>query len=497
MNELFLTIVNMSISASWIILAVVVLRFILKRMPKWISVLFWGIAAVRLILPFSFESAWSLLPSAKTIPLDIEMNTAPAINSGIKAVDQVVNPIISGINTPQNGDSVNPLQVTIAVLALLWAFGAAVFYGYILFSYCRLHRSMHTAVLYQENIFQSEKVKSPFVLGIFKPKIYLPFAIDEQEAAYILAHEKAHISRKDHLWKLIGCILLGIYWFNPLVWLGFILFCRDMELACDEKVIKELDQGQKADYAQALLSFSLNSPVGLLAFGEVGVKERIKAVLKYKKTAVWFVGISIVICALIAACFLTDPVAKNEDVLRLKDRDTPNGGHFVLYEVNLGNQAMSGTLYAEQWIKGECVRSSPVVLTQDVEEIQIGVRARSENNAVVGMDLQIETDEYGGSLLTYFDFSQAFSGEYNTIGWGFTSFELNEEINFTAGEDLILASIVFDMGNGARVFPVERLNEEPKYLHEAEHMIVVRASFSSEELGVQKAEETGLPMEIS
>ena len=310
MNELFLKIINMSISASWLVLAVLILRFVLKKAPKWINVLLWGIVAIRLICPFSFESPLSLIPSAETIPLNIGMDSTPTINSGISAINNAVNPIISQSNTPMAGASVNLLQITIGIYEYIWIFGMIALALYTAISYWRLRRKVDTAVRYKDNIFQSENVSFPFVLGIIKPRIYLPFKMNGQYLEYVVAHEQAHICRKDHWWKPLGFLLLMIHWFNPLMWLAYVLLCRDIELACDEKVIKELGNEQRGDYTQALVACSVNRRMLAacpLAFGEVSVKERVKSVMNYKKPAFWVIIISVIVCVGIAVCFLTNP----------------------------------------------------------------------------------------------------------------------------------------------------------------------------------------------
>ena len=310
MNELFLKIINMSISASWLVLAVLILRFVLKKAPKWINVLLWGIVAIRLICPFSFESTLSLIPSAETIPLNIGMDTTPTINSGISAINNAVNPIISQSNTPMAGASVNLLQITIGIYEYIWIFGMIALALYTAISYWRLRRKVDTAVRYKDNIFQSENVSFPFVLGIIKPRIYLPFKMNGQYLEHVVAHEQAHVCRKDHWWKPLGFLLLMIHWFNPLMWLAYVLLCRDIELACDEKVIKELGNEQRGDYTQALVACSVNRRMIAacpLAFGEVSVKERVKSVMNYKKPAFWVIIISVIVCVGVAVCFLTNP----------------------------------------------------------------------------------------------------------------------------------------------------------------------------------------------
>ena len=310
MNELFLKIINMSISASWLILAVLILRLVLKKAPKWVNVLLWGIVAVRLICPFSFESALSLIPSAETFPEKVISGPSFDIQTGISPVDNRINDYLGdryfeGVTVPaNNGNNI------MTILTIVWIIGILLLVAYTIISYRRLHREIDTAVHYKDNIFQSENVSSPFVLGIINPRIYLPFSMNEQDMEHVVAHEQAHICRKDHWWKPLGFLLLMIHWFNPLMWLAYVLLCRDIELACDEKVIKELGNEQRGDYTQALVACSVNRRMIVacpLAFGEVSVKERVKSVMNYKKPAFWVIIISVIVCVGVAVCFLTNP----------------------------------------------------------------------------------------------------------------------------------------------------------------------------------------------
>ena len=317
MSELFLKIVNMSISASWIVVAVLALRFCLKKAPKWVNVLLWGIVAARMVFPFSIESVLSLIPSAETISPTIMMEQSPSVQTGVPALNHVINPVISGSFTPAPGASANPLQIWIPVLAGIWLFGIVALFLYSAVSYCRLRRKVCEAVILRDNIYQSENVCSPFVLGIIRPKIYLPYHMDSREVGHVIAHEQTHIRRKDHWWKPLGFLLLTIHWFNPLMWLSYVLLCRDIELACDEKVIGKMGNAQRADYTQALVACSVDRRLIAacpLAFGEIGVKERVKSVMNYKKPAFWIVLASVIVCAVIAVCFLTNPIGFQFDV---------------------------------------------------------------------------------------------------------------------------------------------------------------------------------------
>lgn len=296
MTELFIKIVNMSISASWIVLAVIIFRILLKKAPKWVNPLLWSIVGLRLILPFSIESVLSLIPSVETISPEIIYDEAPAIHSGIDVLNRTVNPVISESSAPVTGASVNPLQIWIPVFSVIWIVRLVCMLSYTVFSFRRLRKRMDTAVVLKENIYRSEKAESPFVLGLIHPRIYLPFQLPGQNMDYVIAHEQAHIKRHDNWFKTIGFLLLSVYWFNPVMWAAYILFCRDIELACDERVIRNFNRQQRADYSQALLDSSVRGrkiAACPLSFGEVGVKDRVKNVLNYKELAFWMTVIAV------------------------------------------------------------------------------------------------------------------------------------------------------------------------------------------------------------
>lgn len=310
MSKFFITIVNMSITASWIVLAIFLLRILLRKAPKWIIVLLWGIAAIRLICPFSFESFVSLIPSSETIGMEIMSDKTPEITIGISVVDDAINQIVFSSVTHDFETSSNPLQIFIPKLAMIWVTGILFLLVYTVISFRCVKKKIETAVLLRDNIYQSETIVSPFVLGIIKPQIYLPFNVKEKDLEHVIAHEQAHIYRKDYLWKPIGFLILILHWFNPLIWIGYMLFCKDIELACDGKVVREYNAMQRADYSQALLTYSVSkriSNVCPIAFGEVSIKERVKSVLNYKKPTLGIVVVTIVAGVMLAFCFLTNP----------------------------------------------------------------------------------------------------------------------------------------------------------------------------------------------
>lgn len=337
MSNIFLRLLNISITAGWIVLVVVLLRFVFKKAPKWIRVALWGLVAVRLLVPVSIESALSLVPSAETVK--IEPVTAPVLTSasdsngssyfyedvqgerivlqsGISALNSAVNPSVE--TAAKQFDTVAVLK---SVAGWVWLGGAVAMLLYALISYLRLKHKVRASVKVEKGVYVCDDISDPFILGLIRPKVYLPSGMDETTKGYVLAHEKAHLKRFDHIWKPLGFLLLAVYWFNPLLWLAYILLCRDIELACDEKVVKELDDTGKAAYSEALVTASVSRrsiAACPLAFGETGVKSRVKSVLNYKKPAFWIILVAILACIAVAVCFLTVP---NRRIIAISESD--------------------------------------------------------------------------------------------------------------------------------------------------------------------------------
>ena len=306
LDVVFSLVLTMSLSASWIAAAVLVLRLCLKRAPKWVNVLLWGIVAVRLMLPVSIESPLSLLPRTEAI-----------LPAAVTASAQTgTAPVVGGAAAAASGAAANSQPSWLSMLAWVWLAGIAALLLYTLISTQQLRRKVREAVRLQGNIYETEHIASPFVLGVLRPKIYLPYHMDSRDRQHVIAHEQAHLRRGDHVWKPLGFLLLTIHWFNPLLWLSYVLLCRDIELACDEKVIKNLSCGQRADYMQALVTCSVNRrriAACPLAFGEIGVKERVKSVMNYKKPTFWIILLAVAACIVLAVCFLTNPVGFRYD----------------------------------------------------------------------------------------------------------------------------------------------------------------------------------------
>ncbi len=354
MENIFLHLVNMSITAGWIALAVIVLRLFLKKAPKWITVLLWGLVGLRLILPVSIESVLSLIPSAETIPPEIVYSDTPQIHSGVEFFNSAVNPVISDSLAPSGElTSINPVQVLLFIATIVWLIGVAGMLIYTLISYLRLRYKVNVSMSIEKNTYICDDINTPFILGIIKPKIYLPSNLTNAEQEYVLQHEKAHIKRKDHLIKPIGFLLLSVYWFNPLLWIAYVLLCRDIELACDEKVIKDMGVECRKEYSAALLNCSVPRRMISacpLAFGEVSVKQRIKSVLNYKKPAFWISIVAIVLCIALSVGFLTNPVDSDPYGVKVVDSGSDiEGVSLELLELEIAEDLESNPYIEVKW----------------------------------------------------------------------------------------------------------------------------------------------------
>ena len=339
MSDLFIKIFNLSVTAGWLTLAVLICRPLMKKAPKWINCLLWGIVGLRLVFPFSFESIFSLIPSAEPLPPDIMMSPAPEINSGVGVVNSVINPIISTTLAPEPSASANPMQIVIAVASWIWIIGIALMLGYGIVSYILLRLKVRVSVKGADGVYFCDEVDSPFILGVIRPRICVPSGMSGEALDHVLAHERAHLRRGDHLWKPIGFTLLALYWFNPLLWVAYALLCRDIEAACDEKVIKTMDTDAKKGYSEALLACSLHRKRIMacpLAFGEVGVKQRIKSVLNYKKPAFWVIIVALAATLVLSVCFLTNPQGTPSDKLTVGSEWTSEGEVVIAFAVENG-----------------------------------------------------------------------------------------------------------------------------------------------------------------
>ena len=315
MEDMFLSVLNMSLTSSYVIFIILILRLLLKRAPKAISYALWAVAAFRLLCPTSFESLFSLIPiNTAAIPQNIAYQQIPQINSGISPVDTYIN---GSLPAPTVYASVNPLQIYLMIGAYLWFCGVAAMLIYSVISVVLLKGQLKSGSHLEGNIYVADNLKTPFVLGIFSPQIFIPAGLSEEEKGYIIRHEQTHIRRFDHIIKPLAFFILCLHWFNPLVWFAFKLMSMDMELSCDERVIREMGSGIKKAYSSSLLSLATGrrtwngSP---LAFGEGNVKSRIKNVLRYKKSGFWILAGSIIIVTAVGIGLLANPITDDTDL---------------------------------------------------------------------------------------------------------------------------------------------------------------------------------------
>ena len=377
MDDVFLKLVNLSISASWLILAVFVLRAVLKKAPKWVMPLLWGVVALRLVCPFSIESALSLIPSAETIPSEIVTETREPVLYEQATLDIVTNPTLPSAAEVPVGVSRQQAQVDFNIYSVLWLAGMAALLVHALVSAGKLKRKLVTAILLRDHIYESEFVDSPFVFGVVKPNIYLPMHMDEGTAAYVIAHERAHLARRDHWWKVLGYLVLALHWFNPLVWVAYILFCRDIELACDEKVVKGLDGAARADYSQALLSCAAPKRAVAacpLAFGEGNIKMRVKSALHYKKPAFWVAAAAVLAVVIVAVCFLTNPRSERGSLVWAQKLNAADVASIELYVPAEGEARQYKKLDTEEMAQAvELINSSRGTYIEKPETVYAGL----------------------------------------------------------------------------------------------------------------------------
>lgn len=364
MEKVFIGFLNMGLTATWVVLAVLAVRALCHKAPKSLTVCLWALVGLRLVCPFLAESILSLIPSAEIVSPDILLAERPSIHTGVTMLNYAVNPLISEhlapgysvSSVPTPGASANPMQIIAFVVAVVWIAGMAVMFAYSLCSYLWLRHKVKVSLCYRDNIYFCDSIATPFVFGTVKPRIYLPSGMSEAQTECVIAHETAHLKRKDHWWKTVAFFLLSVYWFHPLLWVSYLLFSRDIERACDERVVRKMEPGARKEYAEALVSCSLQKRMMLacpLAFGEVGVKNRVKSVLNYKKPALWIVAVTVVAGIAVVVCFLTNPVSDTKK----PDRNADEGGEGFneLYDdvLVIVDKDGSATIMGDKYATGE------------------------------------------------------------------------------------------------------------------------------------------------
>ena len=407
MGDVFLKVLNMSITAGWLILAVLCIRLLFRTIPKWVNCLLWGVVALRLICPFSIESPFSILPSAEPIKSSTVVegevqNYIPSIDSRLTIVENTINPMLTATFAYNESDSAAPLQAVTYAAGFVWGCGVILLIICAMVSAIKLHKLVREAVCVRGNIYICDAVKSPFILGIVRPRVYLPSALGEREKEYVLAHESAHLKRKDHWWKVLGYLLLCIYWFNPLCWGAYSLLCKDIELACDEKVARDMTFHEKKEYSKVLLSCAGQRSLIMvcpLAFGEVGVKERVKSVLNYKKPTLWIMIATAAVLVILAVCFLTNPTREYQIRITIPAGSTET---FCYSDAEISPKGNTLTFYAGEGLGDTEIKLLPVEVREEnaydeTTYITPGmpVKMNAEKGAwfKIGVNIQNPTDE--------------------------------------------------------------------------------------------------------
>jgi len=499
--EIFPRILNMSLTASVIICVVLLCRLLLKRAPKIYSYILWSVVIFRLLCPVSLLAPVSILGIFDTpvmeqtsenmddegtvtstvayIPADIVHTEYPKVTLPIPGVgDRVSEAVNERLPSGEEQLGADPLEFPVTFATYLWMFGIIGMLAGGLASYVRLRGNMVGALHLQDNVYVTDHIPGPLVVGMIKPKIYLPSDLDVKEHSYIILHEKQHIRRGDPIFKMVAYIALCIHWFNPLVWLFFKLFVKDMEMSCDEAVIQKMGESIRADYSASLLQLAtghrmlFGSP---LAFGETEPAGRIKNLSGWKKPTIVISAFAIVLCMITVVVSIFNPIV-SKDTLRMIGQESPVMGNMVKYEVDFGKQVKEANIYAEVWEKGECEIMACLPVDQKANVLSIRMKDRKAAGKTEGVDIRLESDVPGGMQVTYAELPE----ELSVIGWAFNAYEEGDTVDAISGEEKILAAMAFDTGEGVRVFDPETLLKEPSRLEQAEYMLVIRAVFEEE-----------------
>lgn len=460
LTDLFLTLAERSLQAAGLALAVLCLRALFRRAPKWIFPLLWGLVALKLLWPFTLESALCVLPA-----LDLPASVPTAAAGNVRQAAAPAAMVSAGIAPAQ-------------VAACVWLAGAAALIIYLLLSSICLRLRVKDARKISKNVYEVPGLPTAFVLGLLRPRIYLPANIDEKTAACAVAHERAHIRRGDFIAKPLGFLLLAVYWFNPVLWLAYALFCRDVEFACDERVARTLSPDARADYALALVFMS--APRNALrlhptAFGGADVKNRVRQLLSRRRTWAWTAAVLLLLCAALAVGFLTSPLSK-ADSLRLREASTHGNTFIADFDLSLGHNAGGGMLYAELWQKGACQQSAPAVVPVTTESLHLFVTVDRADKSPRGANVQLSADPDGGTELTRFELPESL------IGWSFASYQNGQKLAVSPGGGRVLAALGFDVGGGIRSMDCDTLTSDPSRLESADCLLVVRLSLQAEAL---------------
>lgn len=498
LRQLFVGSLNLAVAASWLIAALLLLRPLLKKLaPKWVLCALWALVAVRLVCPISLQSPVSAYQVAAPTAVQksgqveyfhyvYESGDKPSIQLDVDAIRPAEAIPAQPQTTPEQSAAAEPVQETagrgdttryLPPLVTVWLAvgGALLLYG--LGSTLRLRLRVREAMRLRDNIWVCDAVTSPFLLGLFRPRVYLPSGMDGAQLDYVLAHEQAHLRRGDHVWKPLGYVLLAAHWFNPLVWLAYWLFCRDIETACDQCVVRRLDRNEKKAYSDALLQCSQGRRMVLacpVAFGEEGVKSRIKAVLQYKKPAFWVILAAIIACIVVAVCFLTDPVSGgSKGTLTFVEKENIISTWRADFTVDTQEAALDANIYAEIWQNGQCRTTQLLTMSRYVNELSVQLTQPERNEQMrLTFSLWAATDAYGG----YGDLSDDLKQMPKDTA--FAAYTDGEKRQAAAGDDIVLLAVAADLGGGLPEFDCRKLEKQPDIAQNADYMIVVHAAFT-------------------
>lgn len=500
-RKLFTTICNMSITAIFVILFVILIRQFLKKSYKSFSYYLWGLVGFRLLCPISFSSVFSIfnLPILKALTVSgstIEWKGAPDYKNSemfvwegrnITGGETVVkNEIVGGVETeviyePEPLLTVDKLEV----FAFIWIFVVGILLTYQFYTYLKLKKRLEMAVLVKENIYECDRISEPFVLGLFQPKIYIPFRLSDAEKTYILQHEKYHIKRHDHQIKLIAILLLAIHWFNPFVWVAYYLMCKDMEMSCDEQVLMKLGNEIKKEYSNSLLSFAMGKrtwALGTLAFGETSIADRVKNILKFKRPGKWVVMLSTVLCLIVIVSGTANGETKN--AIR---NITDESGASAEYEYQFSDEIKSFAIYMEYYRYGELEEYEMILAGEFGEN-------KYERESFIGINQGITQNENGQWSLTFgcgidgvSTITSLKAGEYGYTGVA-SNFYLENAGNWKEiekNQDIVLAAFHLDAGEGVKSYSCDYFqDEDTKYyfLSDNAGVILVRMVFSEKDV---------------
>ncbi len=514
MEHVFRVILNISYTGGVVILAVLILRLLLKKAPKWISYALWAAVLFRLVCPFSFESALALIPSVEPVPQEFLTAQTPAVYTGIPVLNTAVNPVLADSMSPAPYASANPAQIALWIWGWVWVLGIAAMLVYALYSTLRFYSRIRFATLLEPGVYESDQVGTAFVFGVFRPNIYVPSGLASMELSHVLLHERMHIRRLDHLWKPLSFLVLALHWFNPLVYLAYHCFGRDMELSCDERVLKNAGEDIRQAYSNTLLSVSVSRGALLapLAFGESNTKLRIKNVLQYKKPAFWMAAAGIVLAVAIAVLLLLNPLSPSLPVNTITETPITQAEREALsalpedtdyrYSYHVDPSVKSVLLYVEGWRKGVYQGTfGNVVLPLDRREGNFtisesvnygGIFSSTRNMSGLTWTVLTVPNETSGTLTA---FRSELPPDFGPTSSAASFLFYGEEDGtwpIAVNEPILLGNVVFGEGDTLLSYDCQFLMEYPEYTAKHEYICLFKCVFSTKDAATLQAEQAAV-----